>query len=220
MSEQSDSVAYDDGDYNKLMSELQTISTFAQVKVWDERAQAELLRIIQVIQELDSAIVWQSLASKERQTIHAEKSFLSRALSSKKDEDEIDALIRKYKGYKETLQSMAKRLQESIDFTPNSAEEQQPLVNELRQRKKELQSSRRQVIADMQAIRTEARQESAQVGTTWLGFYNPELAARKRRQIRYQKEAALQPHEDEKAAIDRQLIQIEKDIQWAQRFTT
>ena len=32
--------------------------------------------------------------------------------------------------------------------------------------------------------------------------------------VRYQKEAALRPNEDAKAAINRQLFQIERDILW------
>jgi hypothetical protein len=114
---------------------------------------------------------------------------------------------------------MASQMQEAIDFTPNSVEEQKALLRELRQRKKELQLEKRQVAASMKAIREGARQRSAQAGRGFFGMYNPKQAASERRSIRYRKEAALRPHEDAKAAIERQIIQIDRDILWVGRYT-
>jgi len=70
----------------------------------------------------------------------------------------------------------------------------------------------------MKAVRTGARQQSAQAGRVFGVFYDSKVAASDRRSIRYAKEATLRPHEDAKAAIERQLVQTDRDILWAEKF--
>jgi hypothetical protein len=72
----------------------------------------------------------------------------------------------------------------------------------------------------MRDIRTVARQESANVPYTFTGIIGGSRArGYQRREIRYHKEASLRPHEDERSAIERQIIEIEKDIFWDERFS-
>jgi len=104
-----------------------------------------------------------------------------------------------------------------IDFTPNSLKEQKVLLKELRAQKKELQLQKREITATIKAIRREARTQSVHAGQI-LFSYNSKSAAIQRRQIRYKKEAKLRPHEDAMTAIERQLLQIDKDIFWVESF--
>jgi hypothetical protein len=107
-------------------------------------------------------------------------------------------------------------LSDAIDFTPNSPEEKKALLAELRIHKKELEADKREVALNMSAIRADARQKNADIDGR--ASYDSKSAARDRRQIHYEKEAALQPHEDAKAAIERQIIQVEKDILRVEKF--
>jgi len=218
MEEHSQKISYDDSNFGKLMSDFKTLSTFSAIASWDSQAQMEIDRTIGVIRDLDIEISRQTQALEKIRQSKSEKSFVGRLFSSDKEEKELLQLIEKYNQYKATLGKMASQLQESIDFTPNSPEEQKILVKELRQRKKELQVEKKEIAAAMKAVRTGARQQSAQAGRVFGVFYDSKLAASERRNIRYSKEATLRPHEDAKAAIERQLVQIDRDILWAEQF--
>ncbi len=47
-SEETKAISYNDNNYRALMAEFKTLSAFAEVAVWDERARAEVERIIKV----------------------------------------------------------------------------------------------------------------------------------------------------------------------------
>jgi hypothetical protein len=213
---------YDDANYIQLMSDLKTVSTFAAVAEWDSRAQAEIEITLKAVQVLDAEIAKNAQELEQEKRAKAAKSFLGKMFSDDKKEKELAQLIEKYRRYQEKLNSIAFQLQESIDFTPNSPDDTKNLLAELKQRKKELKVEKREIAANMKSLRTEARQLSSDAGVVsgLFGgkYYDPTTAARERRGIRYQKEAALRPHEDAKAAIERQLIQVEKDILWAEKF--
>lgn len=216
--EETAAIRYDESSYHALMDEYKTLSTYEAVAAWDQRAQAEVDRIAGVLQKLDAETARQLEALKQAKLEHAQKSFLKRTFAGRKPEQEIAQFIEQCRRSMATLEELASHLQEAIDFTPNSPEEQKALLRELRLRKKALQAEKREVLADMKAIRAEARVKSVHAGKGFLGTYDSRRAAYERRQIRYAKEAALRPHEDSKAAIERQLVQVEKDIVWAERF--
>lgn len=131
----------------------------------------------------------------------------------------LERTISEYQGHKDTLRKMIEKMQEAIDFTPDNPEAQKELLAELRQRKKELQIQKREVLDGMRAIRVEARQQSTKAGAILGGLlYDSAYAARQRRGIRYAKETALRPHEDLRAAIERQIMQAERDILWVKKF--
>ena len=218
MEEHPHTISYDDSNFGKLMSDFKMLATFSAIASWDSQAQMEIERILGVIRDLDIEISRQTQALEKIRQSKSEKSFVGRLFSSDKEEKELMQLIEKYNQYKATLGKMTSQLQESIDFTPNSLEEQKILLKELRQRKKELQVEKREIAAAMKALRTDARQQSAQAGRVFGVFYDSKVAASERRSIRYAKEATLRPHEDAKAAIERQLVQIDRDILWAEKF--
>jgi hypothetical protein len=200
------------------MSEFKTLATFSAIESWDSQAQLEIERILGVVRDLDTEISRQTQVLAKIMQSKSEQSFVGRLFSSGKEEKEALRLVEKYNQYKATLGKMALELQESIDFTPNSPEEQKVLLKELRQRKKELQVQKREIAAAMKAVRTDARQQSAEAGRVFGVFYDSKVAASQRRSIRYAKEATLGPHEDAKAAVERQLVQIDRDILWVEKF--
>lgn len=211
--------SYDSSVFNALMTEYKNLRTFADVASWDERAKAELEEAVKGVRIIDEKTFDASRQLEQLKKEREEKNIFARAFSSRGDEQKLTEWIATYGQLKEALQKIATILQEAIDFTPNSPEEQQALLKELRARKKELQVEKRAVAQKMKAIRTEARQKSSDAGFVFGLYYNSKTASSERRGIRYQKEAALQPHETEKDAIERQLIQADRDILWAEKFT-
>ncbi|HEY5913509.1 MAG TPA: DUF4339 domain-containing protein [Verrucomicrobiae bacterium] len=210
--------AYADGGFEKLMREFAQLSSYAEVDRWDAKAKEEIKKIVAGLRGLDHAIAKGSTALAQARREFEERSFLKRAFGSHYREEAIAAQLSSLRQRKTRLLQMAAQLQEAVDFTPNTSAEKELLVKELRHRKKELQAERREATAAMASIRQQARVQSVHAGKNWIGLYDSELAAGQRRGIRYAKEAALRPHEDTKAAIDRQLIKIEKDLLWVERF--
>ena len=212
-------LVYEDGNFKKLTADFKTLSTFSGIATWDSQAQSEIETITRVIQNLTVEISTQTRALDAIKQEKSEKSFVGRLFSGNKAQTEVEKLMGTYEHYKTVLEKMVNQLQESIDFTPNSPDEQKILIKELKQRKKELQMEKKEVAAAMKAVRTDARQQSAKAGMALGGlFYNSKAAASQRRGIRYQKEAILRPHEDAKTAIDRQIVQVDRDILWAEKF--
>jgi len=210
--------SYNAKNFQALMAEYKGLRTFADVAAWDQRASAEVEVMVSAIRELDGKSAAASRKFEQAKKERAQKDFISRLFAGKALEQSYAQLMQNYGAYKIGLEGWASQLQEAIDFTPNSLEEQKSLLKELKARKKELQVEKREATAAMKAIRTDARKQSANAGTTGI-FYNPKSASYERRHIRYQKEAALHPHEDTKAAVERQLIQVDRDILWAEKFT-
>ncbi len=85
-------------------------------------------------------------------------------------------------------------------------------------KKKELQLQKREVAGNMKVIRRTSRIESVNAGRM-IFRYSSKIAAYERRAIRYRKEAQLQPYEDSITAIERQLLQIDKDIFWVESIS-
>ena len=186
--------------FETLMSELKQLSTFVEVNEWDKKAELELSEIYSCIQQIDNEIV------------RCQQTFSSSKLQQFLFKSTLQQINYSYKA---PLENMANELQEAIDFTPNSFNEKKELLSELKNRKKELQLQKREITANMKAIRRQARMKSANAGRRIYG-YNSKMAARQRRGIKYSKEAQLKPHEDLLTAIERQLLQTDKDIFWAE----
>ncbi|MBE9251069.1 stage II sporulation protein M [Dolichospermum sp. LEGE 00240] len=183
-----------ESNYMEMMYDFKNLSTFQQVEEWDRKAQAKIGELINITKYLETELTQNNKI--------------------------LDYLIMGIKEqYIVFLASIVEKLQEFTDFTPNSPKEQKILLKELKQRKKELQLQKRELTANMKSIQADARLRSVYAGRDFLGIYNSKLAAHERRRIRYQKEEALRPSEDMKAAIDRQILQIDKDILWVERFS-
>ena len=85
------------------------------------------------------------------------------------------------------------------------------MLTEFRQRRKELQIEKRSLDSQMTGIRVEARRKTAYTDPGKSGTWS-------RRQIRLEKEAALGPHETEKAGVVRQIVYLDRLITWLERF--
>jgi hypothetical protein len=200
------------------MREFERLTTYAAVNEWDPRAKAEVKMILEVIRSLDVAISIESAALAQAKLEFEQRSFWKQVFGNHDSENLIASRLSGLRQRKIRLLQMIAELQNAIDFTPNTPQEKELLVKELHHRRKELQAQKREATAVMTAIRQEARVKSVHAGETLFGFYDSSLAADQRRGIRYSKEAALKPHEDEKAAIERQLIRIEKDLLWIEQI--
>lgn len=218
MSNKQSDILYSDENFRELMVEMKTLSSYEGVASWDSRASSELELMIRVATDLENRISAERAALKQAEQEFLSRPYLSRLFGNRDAETQIQARINKYQGYIAVLRQRAPELQEAVDFTPNSPEEKKLLLQELRVRKKELQLQKRELAATMKSIRASARQKSSEAGLLFGVFYDPKAAAHQRRNIRYNKEAALRPHESEKDAVERQILQVDRDIVWAERF--
>jgi hypothetical protein len=180
----------------ELMNEFNNLSTFQSVAAWDKKAESEIQHIAGIIYSLNLEIEKQS------------KNITPTKIKLYQDR------------YCAVLENMAEKLQIAIDFTPNSATDKKMLLQELHQRKKELQIQKRELNIDTKQIRNIARVKSAHAGRFLGIMYDSKLAASERRSIRYKKEALVAPYESLKVSIDRQILQIDKDILWIENITS
>lgn len=137
--------------------------------------------------------------------------FLRRFFSSQDEQKRLAAELGALRHELGTLEFLEKQFGLVIDFTPDSEADLTMLVKALRLRKKQVQADKRTVAAQMADIRTEARQRTgASAGVSWGKW--------ERREIRWEKEAALRPHESEKAALARQMLELDHLLGWLERF--
>ena len=179
--------------FDYTMNKFRNLSTFSEVAVWDKEAEVVIAQIVDKIKLLDTVLLQYSDVNTVTQTKFKQK-------------------------YQEILENMALKLQESIDFTPNNSDEQKALIKELTFTKKELQLQKKEVTSYMKNVNERARSQNVRAGYGLLG-YNSKMAASQRRNIRYYRDAQLRHNEAIKAAIERQILQIEKDILSVKRFT-
>ena len=212
------SLEYDDNRFDNLMVEYGELSNYEAVNDWDTRAQQEVRAIVETLKNLDKAIAVETANLQKAKFLFEEQSFFKRVLGKHQEEEAIANRLSVFRQRKVQVLQFVSKLQTSIDFTPNTTKEKEELVRELKLRKKELQAQKREEAVTMAEIRKEARVRSVDAGKNWIGLYDSSVAADERRGIRYAKEAALRPHEDAKAAIERQLIQIERDLLWVEKF--
>jgi hypothetical protein len=212
----TEAITYDDKDARALLAEFENLRTFAAATDWDSRAGSEVERIVSVIRQLDGERGRLQSEAQQAERDKADKSLVGRLFSGRGRAKEIEQELAKYQNYRVALQALAERLQEQVDTTPNDAAERATLLKEYKAAKKELQLTKRELGVHMRAISTEARQRSAAASD--FSIFGTKVMASERRAIRRQKEAVLAPSEDAKAAIERQLIKLDRQIVWAERF--
>jgi len=209
---------YDGNRFRALKDEFHRLCTYEEANDWDRRARQEMVLVSQVIKGVEEAISCEMIRLGEAKGEFEQQGLFKRMLGHHEAEHAIEGMISRLRQMRALLPEIINQLQEYLDLTPHNPEEKAQLIKELRHRKKELQAQKREESATMTAIRQEARVKSTHAGKTWLGFYDSGVAADERRDIRYDKEAALGPHEDAKAAIERQLLRIERDLLWLDEF--
>ena len=209
-----DAVLTDDEKINKLISEFQTLSTFKQVGSWAKRAGVEIQRMAGIVRALDIEIARAAEELERAKYEQAQKSLVGRLFSGGAGNDEKGSAqkLEQLRQRKAEASKVVTQLQDWVDFTPASLEQQKELVLELRVRSREVQEKKREITTVIRGPRgrMQAQEEQPTV-------FDAETL--KRRKARYAREEELLPGEKTAEALSRQLAQIDKDIQWAQKFT-
>jgi hypothetical protein len=196
----------------ELLGSYASVTTISEASNWCKKAENSIVelksfasRAKEEANDLDQLASSQRLESKE-------KSFLGRFFKSN-DEKKTHSSINSLRGSIVSSQRLAENLQELVDITPRTKEEQVLLVKELKLSKKDLQLQKKEIAAEMKGIRTDARQKSANAATSLTTLLvGQKYTAAERRNIRQSKERALAPHEDAKSGIERQILAVEKEI--------
>jgi hypothetical protein len=183
-----------------LLAEFNDLKTFQDVESWDARAEKAAEEAATAGRMLTNFIEEAEKVAAEHAVILTDTPHI-RAARVKKTRDlaaKIRAVVPGFlKGYELLL--------ERVEMTPNNKKDQAALLRELRAEKKGLQARKKEIKASAASVRREARQRSANAGTShFLGWpaYDSRVAAVERRNIRRAKEAALAPHEDAVEALD------------------
>lgn len=202
-----------------LIGQFDKLQTFADATDWDNRVQTEIEHLSNTCRTIDAEISKRQLRLQEIEQEREQKPVIARMFGGKKEERQLQRDITELEGLKASCQNLIGNLQSRVDITPNNAEDQRRLLNELRLEKAELQIKKRALNARIREINVEARQKTADIPNTLTGVIGgSKYRAATRRSIRYNKEARLAPHEDEKSSIERELIHLEKDTVWEQKF--
>lgn len=209
---------YKDDDYNALLREFSALSTFDRVSQWDARAQAEVDRLVEISQVLESEIEARARDLRQLLDERKERGFFAGLLASKTDEKELSKRISNCQHLRSSMSAKADRLQEMIDFTPNSAEEKAALLAELALRKRELQLNVRALSTAIGRAHSDARRASVEAGTGITALFGSKVVAAQRRQIRLQREAQLRPNESARDAIKRQILAVDRNILWVEKI--
>ena len=203
----------------KLIAQFQNLRTFEEVVDWDARAKQAIETADRFIRNAQAEKAQAQSSLRQLENEHEEKSFFGKILGGKKELNKLEEKIAQIDSLVSKVEFIINNIQSKIDITPNTPEEQTNLLKELFLEKKELTVKKREINAQMKEIRTAARQKSVNSTDSLAGVIaGSKYRAAARRDIRYQKEQMLSPHEDEKTDTERQLLQIEKDILWVERF--
>ncbi len=203
--------------YKELLSSFDNLESFSDAIQWDSDANS-LIELFKV--SIYDFLEFQKTLQHELEktiSVRKSKSFFGRNFSSTKSEKEHRKSIIKMDEVVNSTESVIEKLQELIDRTPNSKADQKEMLNELKTLKKDLSLEKREINETIRQVNVEARKSISRV-TGMRGGTLGSVARFHRVNVRYQKEAALRPNEDAKAGINRQLLQIEKDILWVSRF--
>lgn len=205
------STEHDIANASQLATALKNLRSFDEIAEWDKKATTEIDMMRSTLKTIEGKQQRVVQSHEKEKQDHEAKSFLAKLFSSRKEQKRLlteQSLLTKEKLQ---IEGLIDQFESAIDFTPDSPDDLKELIKECKQRKKELQTEKKAVAAQMSAIRVEARQRTADIIPGKYGKGD-------RRQIRLNKESALEPHESEKAGIERQIIKLDKIIVWLERF--
>ncbi|MEX8498523.1 hypothetical protein [Leptothrix ochracea] len=200
---------------DSLIAEVTGLNSFLDTDHWDNKAKSMLEKVALNIDEIDSSIANVQSQLHQAQMDFDSKPLYRRLLGKSGEIKSLEKHITLLQRERSKFDDLAERLQSTIDLTPNSPEEQKSLIKELRLQKKELQAQKKEVAAEMRTVRVESRQKSVQVTNYGFKSLNT-LATTERRRLRLNREIELAPHEDRKATIERQILNLDRVILWAE----
>ena len=202
---------FDTSQVQQLVSDFKNLRNFNDIAQWDKRISEEIERIRFVIMSIEAKQLQINQGIEQARRNHLAQPFLVRLFSTQREERQLTAEQARLAREKTLLEKLADQLEAAVDFTPDSPEDLKELMKECRLRKKELQAEKKAINSQMTAIRVEARQKTAITIQGKYGKWD-------RRRIRLDKEAALRPYEDHKAALERQILKLDRAIAWLERF--
>lgn len=202
------------------LNQIRTTTTYQQIAEWDSQAARLIKELHDEIAECNMGVSKRKAAIEALKASHAKKSIIARAFANQSEQRQLVVEISKLQAHIAESEPLIVELQDASDLTPNDKPQRDALVAELKQRRKELQLNKREAAANLRAVRVEAHHQSTVAGKDLLGStYNAKSASHERRQIRYARMEVVRPHEDAKAAIERQIIEIDRDTLWLSGIT-
>jgi len=202
-----------------LLRQHQSISTLAEMAHWKDAAEKSIIQLTAEAEECTARIGELRAKASQLRTETRLRSFFGRFFKSSEEKQVGFSIVAQIKAVQSWL-STVDVLQGKIDDAPSSEEEKRQMLSELKTRKKELQLEKRELNSQMKNIRTEARQRSASAGTSLSALViGTKYTATERRSIRAAKERALAPREDAKAALERRLLALDREILRIESFS-
>jgi hypothetical protein len=203
--------------YYELMDQYSSLRNFIDVEYWIEEAQdvRDKLVLFYDTTYLSQASLVELEWERKLRNSRFEKSNGDKFFNNIKWEK--DKLNEFWDEVIDKLEHIAVGLQESIDFVPNSKEKQIELLNELRSRIIELERIKG-ITNSKNKIREGSIKQSI-FDRHHFSRYFANTSESERRQIRYQRESALKPDEDELTAICRQLEMYNQEILRIQKIS-
>lgn len=202
-----------------LLKKHRSLSTLDDVARWKSVAEECIAKLSAEAEQRKLSTDELRGKAEQLRTETRERSFLGHFFKST-EEKQIASSITAQTKTAQSCWATAEELQEKIDNTPSSKEEKLKMLNQLKAEKKELQLEKRELNAQMKGIRTEARQRSVDVETSFTALIaGSKYTAAQRKSIRASKERALAPGEDAKAALERKLLALDREITRIEDFS-
>lgn len=205
------SLEYDTANASLLATALKNMRSFDEIAEWNNKATAEvevMHSILRAIEEKQQKVT--PILSQEQQE-HEAKPFLTKLFDGRKEQKRWLAEQSRLAREKAHIESLIDQFESVIDFMPESLDKLKEVLEECKKQKIELLTEKKAVNSQMSSIREDARQQTA---NTNYGNYGKG----DRRRIRLNKESALRPQESQKAAIERQVKELNQVIIWLERF--
>lgn len=203
---------------DELSHRYQTLGTYEEAARFDSDALAAIRLFERYKGDLEAFALSEESLLADAASARASLPFLKRLFASRADEKRHSSSIATARGGISSVETAIADLYELIDRTPSSKAEQKQMLAELRLLKKEVTTQKRSANEAMREIRTKARQDMASwTGVSGRGVVGS-VARLERMSIRHGKEADLAPHETTKASLERQIIDLERRINWVDRF--
>ncbi len=202
---------------NKLVEDFNSLQNFEDAKSWDEQAQ-NIINLLRALQDdMNDYIQYQKSLNESLIKERSGGTLLQKIFSSRNHENEIKENIRKAEISTGSFIAAIEIISEMVDKTPTSKSEQKEIVESLKQIKKELTLQKREINEGMRKTRADARNKSVKWAGVNSGFLGS-VARYNRISARIDKEQSLLPLEEQKSLIEKELISIERDINWVLRF--
>ena len=201
-----------------MIGQILNLTSFDEINKWDEKAGKILEEITNSIEQLQKNNHDLEININVEKSMRAKMGFFKK-IFSKNPITEMDKEYKNKLNYINTLAELGNILQDKIDFTPNDKNEKKDLISELKLKKKELGLLKKEISSSMTQIRQNARKESDSAGNSFGAFIGgKKYTAQQRRMIKHEKEMSLTPYENQKALIEKQILDIDKVLLWLEKI--